>query len=350
MSSFEPDSPAASAFDPSQRRLPWDEHEALVAQATPAMAYRGGDFASWTMQARQRLVDRLGLDPQEENRAFEVAVVWDRPHRLGRIQKLLLRAPGLADMPMYWCLPAETQAPLPVMICLQGHTTGMHCSIGVRFEDESVSEPAGNDRDFALQCLERGVAALCIEQRGFGERRDSVERQCDCQHMAMRALMLGRTLVGERVADVNLACRWLADQPAVDTSRIGIMGNSGGGTTSIYAAALLKAIHLAVPSCSFGRWYDTWFTGSRCVCGYVPGMLHHLDLPDVLALHAPRPVVVVGGEQDYHCPGAPLRQAFDDLRTRYRAAGAADACHLTVGPEGHRFYADLAWPKILDLL
>lgn len=87
-------------------------------------------------------------------------------------------------------------------------------------------------------------------------------------------------------------------------------------------------------------------SGSRCVCGYVPGMLYHLDLPDVLAFHA----LVVGGEQDFHCPGPRLRQAFEDLRSRYAAAGAPDVCHLAVGSEGHRFYADLAWPKILKLL
>jgi hypothetical protein len=28
-------------------------------------------------------------------------------------------------------------------------------------------------------------------------------------------------------------------------------------------------------------------------------------------------------------------------------AGAADCCHLVVGAEGHRFYADQSWPVML---
>jgi hypothetical protein len=101
-----------------------------------------------------------------------------------------------------------------------------------------------------------------------------------------------------------------------------------------------------VPSCSFGLLRDTWFAGSRCVCGYVPDMLNVLDLPDVLALHAPAPVIVVGGAEDYHAPEHPLREAFAQLQARYAAAGHGERCHLVIGPDGHRFYADLAWPLI----
>jgi hypothetical protein len=31
----------------------------------------------------------------------------------------------------------------------------------------------------------------------------------------------------------------------------------------------------------------------------------------------------------------------------YKARGAADRLHLVVGPGGHRFYADAAWPVML---
>lgn len=118
MSTLKPGSTEAFAPDLQDRRLPRDEHESLAVGTQAAFSYRGGNFASWKAHARQRLVAQLGLDPQEEDRSFEVALLWDRPHRLGRIQKLLLRAAGLADMPMYWCLPNEGAGPLPVMICL----------------------------------------------------------------------------------------------------------------------------------------------------------------------------------------------------------------------------------------
>ena len=307
-------------------------------------------FAQWQQAGGKALARLIGFDVRRQS-DIRVERLWRRDHELGSIELLVLRTPGVADVAIYWCRPIGAGRNLPAMICLQGHSTGMHCSIGVSAADGMVDQPVAGDRDFALQCLKRGIAAVCVEQRGFGLRRENPDNRTDCEHMAMRALMLGRTLLGERVADVQLALRWLLQQDEVDPARIGIMGNSAGGTTAFYSAALLDEICLAVPSCSFGPLSDTWFAGSRCVCGYVPGILNCMDLPDVLALRAPRPVVIVGGETDYHSPGPALRRAFATLQQRYATAGTGDdVCHLIIGPEGHRFYADLAWPIIEKLL
>ena len=42
-----------------------------------------------------------------------------------------------------------------------------------------------------------------------------------------------------------------------------------------------------------------------------------------------------------------VRSAFKKLKEIYRAFGPESHCRLVVGKEGHRFYADLAWPKML---
>ena len=70
-------------------------------------------------------------------------------------------------------------------------------------------------------------------------------------------------------------------------------------------------------------------------------------MADVMGLFAPRPVVIVAGTDDEIFPVAATRRQFRQLKAIYKAAGAADRCQLVVGPEGHRFYADLAWPKML---
>jgi len=61
-------------------------------------------------------------------------------------------------------------------------------------------------------------------------------------------------------------------------------------------------------------------------------------------------VVVVAGREDVMFPIAGVRRAFRDLKRIYRAAGADRRCHLMVGEEGHRFYADAAWPIVLKEL
>ena len=64
----------------------------------------------------------------------------------------------------------------PLVITLQGHSTGYHNSFGeARFaEDEEYIRTRG---DFALQAVQCGYAALAIEQRGMGCRMSSDPKQ-----------------------------------------------------------------------------------------------------------------------------------------------------------------------------
>ena len=70
---------------------------------------------------------------------------------------------------------------------------------------------------------------------------------------------------------------------------------------------------------------------------------------DLAGLIAPRPLVVVAGREDEIFPIRGVEETFETIRQIYRAAGAADRCSLVVGSEGHRFYADLAWPVFREL-
>lgn len=68
------------------------------------------------------------------------------------------------DVPCHLLVPLEGKAPFPVVICLQGHSTGMHISLG-RPKYEGDEECIRGDRDFALQAVKEGYAALVLEQR-----------------------------------------------------------------------------------------------------------------------------------------------------------------------------------------
>ncbi|MBU4200960.1 MAG: hypothetical protein KJ919_13695 [Verrucomicrobia bacterium] len=157
---------------------------------------------------------------------------------------------------MYVCLPRDVRPPYRFMVCLQGHSTGMHNSIAVQREDETKPLKVEGDRDFGLGCMSHGIAALCIGQRSFGERREQKQRQISphgCHDATMQALMLGRTLIGERVYDVDRGIDYLSQRGDADLSSIGVMGNSGGGTISVFSAALLPRIAFAMPSCYIVR-------------------------------------------------------------------------------------------------
>lgn len=324
-------------------------HRAVLDHTVPALAYDGGDVRRWQARLRRRLRTLLGDQP-ETRVPLRPRLLWQREHPLGIIEKVAFTAEPHADVVAYVCLPASVPPPYTFMICLQGHTTGMHQSIAVEQADEEKPFVVEGDRDFALGCLQRGVAALCIEQRAFGERLEKVQRitaPMGCFDATMQAQMLGKTLIGERVFDVDRALDYLQARGDADMKRVGVMGNSSGGAISLYAAAVLPRLSFAMPSCYFCTFRDSLMAMYHCEENYIPGLLKVADMPDLMGLFAPKPVVLVAGRDDPMFPIAATRRAFRQLKKIYAACGAEDRCHLVVGAGGHRFYAQPAWPKLL---
>lgn len=331
---------------------PSEHHEWLVSQTVQQLAYDGGPVRPWQAKLRRKVRQILGEVPAERC-ALNVRSLWTRDHALGRIEKIVFTAEPLAEVNAYVCLPATAAPPYTFFICVQGHSTGMHNSIAVDREDNSKPISVAGDHDFALGCMRRGIAALCIEQRSFGERRERVREKDSeyyCHKATMHALMLGRTLVGERVYDVDRGIDYLASRGDVDMKRLGVMGNSGGGTVSLFAAATLPRIAYAMPGGYFCTFADSIMKIHHCVDNYLPGLLQYAEMADVMGLFAPKPVVLVAGKQDTIFPIAATRKAFRQLKRIYAAAGAEDRCHLVEGDGGHRFYAEIAWKAMLKEL
>ncbi|MBN1557037.1 MAG: acetylxylan esterase [Lentisphaerae bacterium] len=322
-------------------------HHAYLARHMPqALAYDGGDVRAWQRRLRRKLKQLLG-DMPDERVPLQAERLWRREHELGTIEKVVFRSEPHADVPAFVCLPRNVEPPYPFTICVQGHSTGMHNSIAVEREDNTKPFKVEGDRDFGLWCMTYGVAALCIEQRAFGERRKpelEYDTEHPCHEASMHALMLGRTLIGERVFDIDRAIDYLATRGDADMKRIGVMGHSGGGTASVFGAAILPRIAFAMPSGYFCTFRDSILSMHHCMCNYIPGMLQVAEMADIMGLFAPRPLVIVAGAEDPIFPVRATKRAFRRLKQIYAAAGAAARCHLVIGKGGHRFYAEDAWP------
>lgn len=50
-------------------------------------------------------------------------------------------------------------------------------------------------------------------------------------------MLAGRTAIGERVWDVMRLIDWAEGRDDVDTATVPVMGNSGGGVITLYAAS-----------------------------------------------------------------------------------------------------------------
>lgn len=322
-------------------------HEPLLDAAPRALAFRPDvDFAAWRDELAATLRRLVGVTP--EPAPLDLRVEYEQEHEEFLERRFIFIAEANAQVPCHLLIPKAKRGPHPVVICLQGHTTGMHISLGRPKYDGDEQSIAGG-RDFALRIVREGYAALVLEQRCFGEREDQrpTERRSlrnRCHHATMTALLLGRTMIGERTWDISRAIDALAAFSEVDLERIACMGNSGGGTTTYYAACLDPRIRVAMPSCAVCTYKDSIGRIDHCSDNYLPGALQYFEMGDLAGLIAPRPLIVVAGKDDPIFPLHGVEENFETIRRIYEKAGAPEQCRLVVGDGGHQFYPDDAWP------
>lgn len=299
----------------------------------------------WENAARAGLIRQLGIAEKLAAPRVPLApkIIWTRKDPNGTITKLQLQSEKDYVMPVYLCLP-NGKGPFPVWICVQGHGTGMHASISVKWQDEKSFKYDGGDRDFALQCLEKGYAALCIEQRAFGEKSTLSNHHPNCSQQGLHALMFGETLVGNRVFDIDRGIDFIYSRADLRKDKIGVVGNSGGGTASLYSGAILKRLTHVMPSSCFSTFRNSILAIPHCLCNYWPGMLKWGEMGDLAGLCAPKYLVIVNGVKDNIFPIEHAKAEFERTRKIYQAAGVPDRCRMVIGGEGHRFYKKDAWP------
>lgn len=323
-------------------------HMSLMGRAPKALAYTPEvDFPRWRARLRRRLRALLGPIYKDEG-PVDYKVLEEEEHPDYSLKKIAFYNTPDVLVPAYLLIPKDGRPKHPAMICLQGHSPGAHISIGRAYNDED-RENIANDRDFAIQAVRNHYVALAIEQRCFGERQERLQEMRSshtCHDAAMHALMLGHTLIAERIADVMRGMDLLYQLPFVDRRRIGCMGESGGGTITFYASCLERRIRLAVVICAFCTYEDSIMRIYHCADNYIPRALLYFGEEDLAGLIAPRPFVIVAGQEDPIFPIEGVRKAYEKARMIYERAGYPDRVELIVGPGGHRFYADLSWPVI----
>lgn len=326
------------ADEPAQQFDPLVHHQGLVKTVDAEFTFREHtQFDEWQPQLRESLTKVLAIPTSVDCPLNAEVTLEQSTDEFDSFRVVYQAEPGV-HVPCFLLLPKKRSGPLPVMICLQGHKKkdGMLVSIG--------RVPDGGGRDIAIQAVRNGWAALAVEQRCFGERRG------DCQRESLNALMLDRTLTGERVFDVMRAIDFIETRDDLDATRIGCMGNSTGGTVTFYAACVDPRIRLSVVSCSYCTYAESWMKIQHCACGYLPGILKVADMGDLAGLVAPNNLIIVAGTEDYLATIQGVRTAFVQTKKIFSAAGCPDNAELIVGEGGHQFYPELAWPKIQHAL
>ena len=319
----------------------------LVKAVKPAFRYEDGDFKAWQTAARAKLAELLCMDNlcKAEDNKFNIE--YEKKCEGYTEYRFTVSPEEGYFFPCVLRIPEGAKAPIPVIICLQGHSTGFHISLGNPIFEEDERSISGGDRDFCVRAIKEGYAAVAVEQRNFGECGGLATGGPDCHVSSMTAIINGRTTIGERVLDISTTIDALTEHfTELDTDNIVLMGNSGGGTATYYAACIDERIKVAVPSCAVCTFKDSIAAMKHCVCNFVPNIAKYFDMGDMAGLIAPRKLIVVNGKDDPIFPKHGVAESYEIIKRMYAAAGVPDNCTNVTGNGAHRFYADDTWPLL----
>ena len=212
----------------------------------------------------------------------------------------------------------------------------MHVALGrAKCEADEKTLTSWHHRAMAPRSIKEGRCALVIEARNFGE--SSLKGYgTSCTEASKIAILMGRTVIGERVHDAMCALDVVSKLPFVDMRDVVCTGNSGGGTATYYLACMDERITVSAPSCSVCGFETSIAAMEHCMCNHVPYIRKYFELGDLAGLIAPRKLIVAAGIEDAIFPIDGTKDNFEIIKMLYEASGAKDNCALVLGDKVFR--------------
>ena len=188
----------------------------------------------------------------------------------------------------------------------------------------------------------RGIAVLAVDPIQQGERNQYAGETISCtlghNRMNRQLLAIGETFSDWRTYDAVRAIDYLVTRPEVDTSRIAVNGNSGGGTMTSMIFANDTRLMAAAPSC-----YITTFChnvqnelaadGEQMPAGFLS---NGGEMADLILARAPAPCLILARKGDFFdVRGA--RKSYALLKKVYTLLGKPENISLFESPGKHGY-------------
>ena len=245
-----------------------------------------------------------------------------------------------------WVLVPPGAGPFPAVVAL--HQT----------VPEGKDEPVGlGGHYYALAfgpfLVSRGFVVIAPDSPLAGERYDP-QSQSAYDTTQAAAKDPSWSLMGQRLHDHMRVVDYLQSLPFVDPARIGAIGHSLGGESTMMLTAMDDRVKCAAVSCGFTLLRtleaaaDTYALPSSAI---LPANFRKLlqvpvkdrklpfDFDDCMALWAPRPVFLHDVRTELWPNAAQVAQAAVELRKLYRLLGAGDHFYAVYSNQTHSFPA-----------
>ena len=255
--------------------------------------------------------------------------------------------------PYFILVPDGVKSGAAAILCAHGHGAGVNPLLGYDRDGSRLAKEE-YQKEFAVQAVRAGFVTLAHEQLAFGRRADFHWRAeygkpkepaeySACIQPSMVMLQLGYTMSGMRVFEAQRMLDVLSARRDVDPRRIGMVGISGGGLTTLYTSALDTRVKAACVSGYANRFLDCIISLHHCPDNYVPGLAKALDIPDIAAMVAPRGLLIEAGSKDEWFPVAAVRKAVQKIRRAYEVCDAPKEIEVDYFDGEHQFSGRRTW-------
>ena len=249
-------------------------------------------------ELREWWLEFLGPMPAQRKAAPQLEVVEE--DRIDGVLRQLVKyevEPGIATE-AYLCLPEKLEGKVPGL-------AAFHSTV-----DHSIRQPAGiegaPEKAFGLRYAKQGKVVFCPRNYLWPETRRIVAGGEAEKYLAR---VKGSKGMAKMLYDALVAVDILASLPQVDADRIGSVGHSLGAKEVLYLAAFDERVKATVSSeggigTRFSNWEAAWYLGPSI---HEPTFTH--EHHELLALIAPRPFLLIGGESADGDRGWPFIEA-----------------------------------------
>lgn len=306
--------------------------EALKASLTSIPAFE--EYRARVREHYLRAIGGLPVPDGEPRPPLQAEITGTLERGTYRIEKLLYQSLPDFYVTASVYVPGDLAAPAPAVLFVCGHS--------------ELAKAYPVYQQVCGDLASQGFVVLAMDPPGQGERFQYWEPEtgrriiggCTTEHTyaGLQFMLQGASPSRHFTWDAIRAVDYLCSRPEVDGRRIGVTGNSGGGTQTCLLMLAEPRLAAAVP-CTFVMTLESYLkTGQaqdseQLVAGC---FLHGPDHDDFITAMAPKPVLVGAVAYDFF-PLEGSLEAVERARRVYRLYGAEDRVKIAISPARHQY-------------
>ncbi len=357
----------------------YNEFQKYADDRLRSMSYLSDEWPEpeqWKISGRAKLMELLAYQPEPV--AID-PVILEKTKKAGYTRyKVRYSLTPFRKTEAFLLVPDGLTGPAPAVIALHDHGGfyyyGKEKIVETENQPEILKEfieSAYGGRTYADELARRGFVVLCPDAFYFGSQKldpdllpgyfrdnfpgmNSNDRNISIgahnefyssyEHIMARYFFgAGTTWPGVLFHGDRVAVDFLLSRPEVDASRIGCMGLSIGGFRSAHLFGLDPRISACVDAgwmTSYSMQMENHFRHHTWMI-YVPRQLEYLDLPDVVTLGAPKPLLIINCKKDQLYTMEAMQASAGKIAGIYEKLGAADRIKVSWYDVPHSFNAGM---------